>query len=146
MPSISEIALERAKELGLDLDVRLELVPTYVFTFECLEPKPEVLQAFRDAQVLGLSWVDGMPAPVVTWHKKSSAFRIMDGMMRICAAKEAGIREIPAFVSSGETYEALEPILKQGYYGEDFVELLALVNPEIRRNLESRDENRMAGR
>lgn len=146
MREISELALAEAKELGLDLDVHMETVPVHVFKFTCLAPKPEVLRAFLEAKALGLPWVEGMPMPVVTWHPKKSAFRIMDGMMRISAAQEAGIREIPVFVASGDTYEELEEILEQGYYGEDFVEMLAMVNPEIRRNTESRDENRMAGR
>jgi hypothetical protein len=66
----------------------------------------------------------------------------MDGMMRICSAQQAQIPEIPALVASGETYDELEHILNQGYYGEDFIEMLAMVNPIISENLKLRDRNR----
>ena len=71
----------------------------------------------------------------------------MDGMNRICAAQMEGFEEIPAFVASGETHAELwDAILKHGYFGEDFVEMLSLIHPEIRENLRRRDDMRLAGK
>lgn len=146
MPSVPELALAKAEELGLDLHVSRITVPTRIFTFKCIEPKGAVVRAFKEAADKGHSWVEGMPVPVLTYHSGLKEYRIMDGMMRICAAQIAGIRDIPALVASGELYEILEPILDEGYYGEDFVDMLAMVNEEIRNNRESRDSNRLSGK
>jgi hypothetical protein len=146
MPSVPERALAEAERLGLDLGVRKDLVPTNVFTFQCLEPKETLVEAFREAKRSHTFWVFGMPLPILTYHPGYREYRIMDGMMRICAAKTAGLDKFAAYVASGETYDALSSILDEGYYGEDFVEMLAMVNDEIRQNLEDRDKNRLAGR
>lgn len=144
--SVPERALAKAQRDGLILETPLREIPTSVFSFHCLEPKPESLNLFREALEQGLAWVEGVPLPIVTYNDSRNEWRIMDGMLRICTAQAAGYTEIPAFVASGETYEALADILDDGYYGEDFVEMLSMVNPEIARNMESRDQNRMAGR
>lgn len=145
MASIAEMALYEAKRLGLDLSVKSWMIPAAAFSFECIEPKRSMLEAFRDAKRDGLPWVEHMPVPVLTYHSRDDKYRIMDGMMRICSSQAVGIPEFPALVASGETYEALEPILDQGYYGEDFIEMLAMVNQQVRENLEKRDRNRLAG-
>lgn len=142
MASIPERALEEARRLGLDLSVNKWLVPTAVFTFQCLEPKAVMLEAFKVAHRDGFLWVRNMPIPVVTHHRANREFRIMDGMARICSAQKARYTEVPALVASGETYEALRHILDEGYYGEDFIEMLAMVNPLVRENLELRDRNK----
>ena len=104
-----------------------------------------MVEAFEDVRKKGAQWIPGMPIPVLVYYPRENDFRIMDGMMRICAAQKAGLRFIPAFIASGETYDVLEPILNRGYYGEDFVEMLSMVNPAVRNNLRLRDRNRLAG-
>lgn len=146
MASISEMALKEARRLNLDLSIKEWMVPASAFSFECLEPTEAVFEAFRAAKAQGLPWVHTMPVPVLTYHSKDNKYRIMDGMMRICAAQAVGIKEIPAFVASGDTYDALKPILDHGYYGEDFVEMLAMVNTQVNENLDKRDRNRLAGK
>lgn len=146
MSTVAERALKEAKKKRLDLEVHLDLVPTSIFALKKVEPRLSVYQAMRDAASRGESWVQGMPYPVLTWHKTSGKYRIMDGMMRLVAAQMAGIPVIPALIASGETYDALEPILRNGYYGEDFIEMLAMVSPDIRKNLDLRDENRLSGK
>lgn len=144
--SVPQRALAKAQRDGLLLDAPLREIPTSVFSFHCLEPKPENLNLFREVLLEGLPWVDGIPFPVVTYNVSRNEWRIMDGMLRICTAQAAGFTEIPAFVASGETYEALAEILDEGYYGEDFVEMLSMVNPGVAKNMEARDQNRMAGK
>lgn len=145
MPSIPEMALAEAEKLGLDLRVLSEMVPTEPFVFHCLTPKESMLEVFKDAFRERKAWVEGMPVPVLVYYPEKNEFGIMDGMQRICAAQKAGLEEIPALIASGETYDILRPILENGYYGEDFVEMLAMANENIRRNLSLRDRNRMAG-
>lgn len=142
MAAIPEMALAEAMRRNLDLSVKRWMVPTSVFSFQCLEPKRSMLEAFRDARTDGLPWVEGMPVPVLTYHPDRREYRIMDGMMRICSAQQMQIPEIPALVASGVTYDELEPILNQGYYGEDFVEMLSMVDPLVLENLKLRDQNR----
>ena len=142
MASIPELALAKAMHLKLDLSVHRWMVPADSFHFQCLEPKPAMLDAFHRARAENLPWVEEMPLPVLVYHEGRHEFRIMDGMMRICSAQQAQIPEIPALVASGETYDELEHILNQGYYGEDFIEMLAMVNPIISENLKLRDRNR----
>lgn len=145
MASIPEIAYEEARKLGLDLRVLPGMVPTDAFAFECLEPKKDMLQAFRDARRDRENWVPGMPVPVLVYYPERNEWRIMDGMMRICSAQRAGIPSFPALIASGEAYDALEPILDQGYYGEDFIEMLAMTSEDIRDNLRKRDRKRLEG-
>lgn len=139
------MALEEARRLDLDLSIKSWMVPTSSFTFECLKPSPSTIKAFEMALEDGLSWLQEMPFPVLTYHKKENKYRIMDGMMRICAAQKAGMHEIPALIASGATFDALQAILEQGYYGEDFMEMLALADEPVRENLQKRDRNRLAG-
>lgn len=145
MPSIPELALAEARELGLDLSVQKMVVETSSFTFKCLEPRESMLQAFRRAHTGHRLWVNEMPVPVLTLNQRERKFRIMDGMLRICSAKRAGFKTFPALVANGETYDALEPILAKGYYGEDFIEMLAMVNPLIRENLAIRKYRFLSG-
>lgn len=145
MASIAEMALNEAQRLGLDLNVKPWMVPTSAFSFNCIEPKRSMLEAFRDAKREGLPWVEHMPVPVLTYHPNVDKYRIMDGMLRICSAQAVDIPEFPALVASGDTYEALEPILDQGYYGDDFIEMLAMVNDQVRDNLNMRNRNKLAG-
>jgi hypothetical protein len=146
MSTIPEMALLKAKRLELDLGVSRRLVPTDVFHFDCLEPKSGMLRAFRQAKAAGHDWVEGMPIPVLTYQSSDRTFRIMDGMLRICSARKARIKEFPALVASGDTYDALEDILRNGYYGEDFIEMLAMVNPLVRENLEMRRRRFLSGK
>lgn len=146
MATIAQMALDEAHRLGLNLSVEIRAIPTDPFRFRCLKPKWEVLAAFQEAAKLKQEWVPGMPFPVVTFNRGREEYEIMDGMMRICAAVIAGFDRIPAYVASGETYDALEPILRNGYYGEDFVEMLALAHPDVARNLRLRDDMRLAGK
>jgi hypothetical protein len=143
---IPQKALQKALSSKLDLEVRQEIVQTGPFAFRCLIPLPRVQEVFKYAYHDNLAWPSRMPIPIVTYHRGRDEWRIMDGMMRICAAKDAGFTQIPALVASGETFEALEEILKLGYYGEDFVEMLAMVSPLVLENIEQRDESRMSGR
>lgn len=146
MASIPEMAFIEAERLGLDLSVQHLTVPAGAFSFGCLDPKADVLAALATALEDELPWVIGMPLPVLTYHPDTKEYRIMDGMMRICAAQMVGMKVFPALVANGDTYDALESILDNGYYGEDFVEMLAMTNEDVRKNLESRDGNRLAGR
>lgn len=146
MSSIPEQALAEAKRQKLDLTTQKWMVDPRTFKFDCLEPKPSMLQAFRAAHAAGRDWVQGMPVPVLTFHSNDRSFRIMDGMLRICSAKKAGMTQIPAIMANGNTYDALEHILVKGYYGEDFIEMLAMVNPFVQANLAMRDRNKAMGR
>jgi hypothetical protein len=143
MDSVAEVAYREAKKLGLDLSVTVGPIPVDAFMFRYMRPRSSTLQALKKAKREGLEWAQDMPIPVVTLHGKT--FEIMDGMMRIRAAQEAGFKEIPAIIASGDTYDALRHILKRGYYGEDFVEMMAMESPVVRKNLEHRNKNRMAG-
>lgn len=139
------MAYEEARKLGLDLRVIPGMVPTTPFVFECLKPKESMATAFHDAKRNLHKWVKGMPIPILVYYPERNEFRIMDGMMRICSAKEAGFDSFPALLASGETYDALEPILDQGYYGEDFIEMLMMVSESVRENQRMRDRNRLEG-
>lgn len=130
----------------MDLEVSQEIISTKPFEFKCLIPPDRVMRAFDQALAAGHPWPPGMPLSVVTYNAAKDEWKIMDGMMRICAAKDAGFQEIAALVASGETFDALESILRNGYYGEDFVEMLAMVSPTILENLELRDQSRMSGK
>lgn len=121
------------------------MVPATAFTFRLLEPPEATLKVFREAARKGSSWPSGIPLPILTYHADDRMFGIMDGMMRIRSAQLAGIPQFRTLVASGETYDELMPILDQGYYGEDFVEMLCLVNPEVRKNQQSCNRNRLAG-
>lgn len=143
MASIAELALWYARDNDLDLSIKEMRVPTNAFFFKRLVPPKSLVRELRGAKKGGLPWVSGMPLPVLTLARRE--FRIMDGMKRIAAAKEAGYLEIPALVASGDTYEKLSPILANGYYGEDFIEMLATVDDLVRQNLELRDRNRLSG-
>lgn len=143
---IPQKALQKAMALKLDLEVREASVSTKPFEFKCIIPPSRVMNAFLIAKEHGLAWPDRMPLPIVTYHEGKNEWRIMDGMMRICAAKDSGLEKIPALVASGETFDALADILKNGYYGEDFAEMLAMVSPEVLANLELRDETQMSGK
>jgi hypothetical protein len=145
MASIPEMAYEEARKLGLDLRVIPGMVPTAPFVFECLKAKDSMATAFHDAKRKYHKWVKGMPIPILVYYPERDEFRIMDGMMRICAAQAAGFDVFPALVASGETYDALEPILDQGYYGEDFIEMLMMASPSVRENQKIRDRNRLEG-
>lgn len=144
---IPEEALKYALHQHLDLSVHYTAIPTAPFVFKCLSPRKAILDAFKKAKRAGQLWPHSMPVPVVTYHKGHHEWEIMDGMNRICAAQIEGFEEIPAYVASGETHEELYAyILKDGYFGEDFIEMLALINPEIRDNLHRRDDMRLAGK
>lgn len=147
MPSIAEAALQHALDRGLDLSVHYTAIPTAPFVFRCLSPRQGILQAFQRAKRQGDLWPPGMPVPVVTYSPRHKEWQIMDGMNRICAAQMEGFEEIPAFVASGDTHDELHRlILHKGYFGEDFIEMLALVSPEIRENLHRRDDLRLSGK
>lgn len=147
MASIPERALEYAKSHRLDLGVRHTVVPTAPFVFKCLQPRESLVETFRKAVRARQLWPLGMPIPVVTYHRSRDEWQIMDGMARICAAQTAGLEEIPALVASGETHDELyDAVLKEGYFGEDFVEMLAMVDPLVRENLALRDDMRLAGK
>jgi len=143
---IPQRALQKALSEKLDLRVYQEMIPTGPFEFKCLVPPEKTMRAFARAIDDDRPWPPGMPLAIVTYHKGKDEWKIMDGMMRICAAKDAGFEEIPALVASGETVDALESVLKDGYYGEDFVEMLAMVSPVVLANIELRDQNRMSGK
>jgi len=145
MESVPKRALKAAKERGLDLRVDPMTISTAPYKFRCLKPKASVLEAFEKARERGQEWVPGMPVPVVTYHSKRNEWEIMDGMMRICAAIMAGYEVIPALVAKGETYDALDDILREGYYGEDFVEMLSMVNPDVARNCRLTDDLKLSG-
>lgn len=145
MPSIPERGLAEARRLGLDLDVHLWMVPTSLFAFKGLVPPPSMVEAFKKAKREGLDWVPGMPKPVLVFHPKPEEYQIMDGIRRIASAKKAKFKEFPAFVSRGYVYDALEPIFQDGYYGEDYIEMLAMVNEEIRKNLDLTNKTKLAG-
>jgi hypothetical protein len=145
MASVPEMALQEAERLGLDLTVKTWMVPVDAFSFECLEPKPGIQAIFHQARNAGMEWVPEMALPVLTYHPRERKFRIMDGMMRICAAQVAHFKEIPALVANGDTYDALQPILDHGYYGEDFIEMLSMVNEDVRENIERRERYRLSG-
>lgn len=147
MASIPERALEYARAHNLDLGVRHTVVPTAPFVFKCLQPRESILASFRKAMRARQLWPLGMPIPVVTYHRGRDEWQIMDGMQRICSAQMEGFEGIPAFVASGETHEELyDAVLKEGYFGEDFVEMLAMVDPLVRENLALRDDMRLAGK
>jgi len=147
MEPVPAEALRYAQEHHLDLTIHHASIPTAPFVFKCLAPRKGILDAFAKARQKGQLWPHGMPIPVVTYHKGRHEWQIMDGMNRICAAQMEGFQEIPAYVASGETHEILyEHILKDGYFGEDFVEVLAAVSPMIRSNLRRRDDMRLAGK
>jgi hypothetical protein len=146
MSSIPEQALSYASLYKLDLDVHKEMIPLEPFVFNCLTPRKEIVASFKKAKRAKLPWPDGMPVPVVTFNRKRHEWAIMDGMTRICAAKMTGFNQIPALVASGETHDELHHILQYGYYGEDFVEMLAAVNPLVLNNLQNRDDMRLAGK
>lgn len=147
MPSLPEQALQYARSHRLDLGIRHTTIPTAPFVFKCLEPKESMVEAFKKAVRVRQLWPLGMPIPVVTYDQDRDEWRIMDGMSRICSAQLAGIEEIPAFVANGATHDELyRVILKDGYFGEDFVEMLALIHPEVRANLTLRDDMRLAGK
>lgn len=139
------MALRAARERGLDLSVSLGTIPTKPFSFKCLKPRIGVLDALTKAREDGLEWAPGMPLPIVTYHEGRDEWEIMDGMMRICAAIMAGYDTIPAYVARGETHDALWDILKEGYYGHDFVEMLALENPDLDRNQKMGDDLKLSG-
>lgn len=145
MPSIPEQGLAQAQKLGLDLGVVTKMVPTKPFFFENLIPKKSMVEGFKRAIQKGLPWIEGMPIPVLVYYPDRDEYRVMDGIMRIGSAKEAGMKEFPALVASGETYDALEPIMINGYYGEDYVEMLSMVDEKVRGNLETRDRNMLSG-
>ena len=145
MPSIAELAIEEARDKHLDLSTRKMMVPVNAFKFHLLEPSKSVMAAFHQAKVQGLSWPKGVPLPVLTYHPADRTFGVMDGMMRIRAAQLMKMPQFPALVASGDTYDALQPILSRGYHGDDFVEMLCLVSPEVRKNQESCNRNRLAG-
>jgi len=147
MPSIPERALRYAQDRHLDLSIHHTTIPTAPFVFKCLTPRKGILDAFIRAKRLGELWPNGMPIPVVTYSPGRHEWQIMDGMNRICAAQMEGFEEIPAFVASGDTHNELyRAVLKDGYFGEDFIEMLALVSPEIRENLQRRDDLRLSGK
>jgi len=147
MEPVPEEALRYAQDHHLDLAVHYTSIPTAPFVFKCLTPRKGILDAFAKARRAGQLWPHGMPVPVVTYHQGRHEWEIMDGMNRICAAQMEGFEEIPAFVASGETHDELyRVILKNGYFGEDFIEMLALVSPEIRENLQRRDDLRLSGK
>lgn len=145
MPSIPERGLAEAKRLGLDLGVQLWNVPTKPFVFKGLVPPESMVEAFKRAKREGLPWVPGMPKPVLIYHPKEDQYEIMDGIRRIASAKKAKFKEVPAFVARGYVYDALEPLFQDGYYGEDYIEMLAMANPEIRENLELTNKTKLAG-
>lgn len=134
-----------AQRLGLDLSVHLWMVPTKAFTFKGLVPPETTVEAFKRAKREGLDWVPGMPKPVLIYYPKEDEYRVMDGIRRIASAKKAKFKEFPAFVSRGHVYDFLEPIFQEGYYGEDYVEMLSMVNEEIRDNLELTNKTKLAG-
>jgi hypothetical protein len=138
---IVDLALAKAKAENLDLSAKKAFVPINAFVFHLLQPSNSVTQAFKGQ----LLWPDALPIPILTYHQKDKSFGIMDGMLRIRGAQLARLSTIPAYIASGETYDALESILDRGYYGEDFVELLCLVNAEVRKNQEGVNRNRLAG-
>ena len=147
MESVPERALKYAKAHNLDLTVQHTVVPTAPFVFKCLQPRASILGAFSRAKRGGQLWPLGMPIPVVTYNRTEDEWQIMDGMQRICAAQIEGFGEIPALVASGETHDALwEPVLKEGYFGEDFVEMLSMVDPLVRENQAMGDDLRLAGK
>jgi len=146
MESIPELALKYARTHRLDLTVRHTVIPTAPFVFKCLHPRASILEAFNRAKRGGQLWPLGMPIPVVTYDGTDDEWQIMDGMQRICAAQIEGFDEIPALVASGETHAALWHILKDGYFGEDFVEMLAMVDPLVRENQAMGDDLRLAGK
>lgn len=146
MESIPKMALKAARKRGLDLSVELQKIPTSPFRFRCLKPKHSTLEVFQKAREAGEEWVPGMPLAIVTYHTKRKEYEIMDGMMRICAAIMAGYDFIPAIVAKGETHDALYDILLEGYYGQDFVEMLAMANPSVDDNLRMGDAMRLAGK
>lgn len=147
MRSIPEEALRYAQENGLDLSVHYTSIPTAPFVFKCLTPRQAIWNAFKKAKLNGDLWPNGMPVPVVTYNERAHEWQIMDGMNRICAAQIEGFEEIPALVASGETHDILyQHILKDGYSGEDFIEMLAIVDPQIRDNMRRRDDLRLSGK
>lgn len=145
MPSIPERGLTEARRLGLDLDVQLWMVPTELFAFKGLTPPAAMVEAFKKAKREGLEWVPGMPKPVLVFHPKPEEYQIMDGIRRIASAKKAKFKDFPAFVGRGSVYDALEAIFQDGYYGEDYIEMLAMANEEIRKNLELTNKTKLAG-
>lgn len=147
MPSLPEQALKYALDHSLNLTVYLAEIPTSPFIFKCLTPRPALLADFNKAMRAHQPWPSGMPLPVVTYRDDQHEWEIMDGMNRICAAKMEGFREVPALVASGETHDKLyRAILKNGYFGEDFVEMLAMVSPEVLTNLKLRNKTQMSGK
>lgn len=136
--------LAYARTRGLDLGTEIAVVRIGDIVREpSVIPDATMIGAIREAVSRGLRWPPQMPLPVLACDGVSCM--TLDGNHRLKAAKLAGLEEVPAVVSSLETWEALLPVIEQedAIPYDDFIAILAEAgSKDIRENLRLEAEAR----